>query len=124
MHMPVKDDHAAHPIASQWREPLRTLVDAIAEHDHARARSIPSVAPLTPQLADRIQKNVAAYGETLTTLPDETWATSVAQWTDDHWDILVDLWTAESGASDLVLHARVFEAHDGFQIVVDSVHVP
>jgi hypothetical protein len=38
--------------------------------------------------------------------------------------VLVDLWTLESGESDMVLSARVFEVTNGFQIEIDSVHVP
>lgn len=41
-----------------------------------------------------------------------------------HWDVLVDLWTVESGASDLVLFARVFEVENGFRFEIASVHVP
>ncbi len=110
----VKDEDAAHPIATAWREPLRQIANAIARRDSS----------LDPALAERIQEYVATYGETLTDLPDDTWSTSQAQWMGDHWEVLVDLWTVESGASDLVLHARVFESDAEVRIVIDSVHVP
>jgi len=41
-----------------------------------------------------------------------------------HWEVLVDLWTVESGKSDLVLDARVFEQETGFRIEIHSVYVP
>jgi hypothetical protein len=83
------------------------------------------VAPADAATQKQITEYVADYGETLDELPEETWTTSVAQWTGPLWDVLVDLWTKESGKSDLVLHARVFEEGPGeYRIVVDSVHVP
>ena len=45
----------------------------------------------------------------------------MSQWMEGFWEILVDLWTAESGASDMVLHAEVFEAKDGFRFKVHAV---
>jgi hypothetical protein len=56
--------------------------------------------------------------------PDDTWATSVSQWIDPHWEVLVDLWTVESGPSDMVLHADVFEVENGFRIEIHAVYVP
>jgi hypothetical protein len=48
----------------------------------------------------------------------------VCQWMETHWDLLVDLWTAESGRSDLVLAVRVFECDGDYRFEIDSVHVP
>ena len=56
--------------------------------------------------------------------PDETWTTSVAQWTGSHWDVLVDLWTVESGRSDMVLHTCVAESAGGYQFKIHLVYVP
>jgi hypothetical protein len=41
-----------------------------------------------------------------------------------HWDVLVDLWSVESGRSDMVLDARVSETNDGFLIEIHLVYVP
>ena len=43
---------------------------------------------------------------------------------ESHWGVLVDLWTKESGKSDLVLGLRVFEEGGAIRFEVDSVHVP
>lgn len=123
-HDPIKDEEHAHPIASAWRPILRQLVEALAEGDARLARGVPHVAFAHDSTPDQIRAYLAGCGETLAELPDEAWQTSVAQWMGSHWQILVDLWTVESGASDLVLHARVFEEGGGYQIVIDSVHVP
>ena len=69
-------------------------------------------------------EDVAEYGETLVELPHDTWTTSVAQWLGTRWDVLVDLWTEGEGRSDLVLHARVFEANGGYRYEVHLVYVP
>ena len=121
---PVKDEEAAHAVATAWRSTLREMVKAIAEGDYGVSRGIPTVAPVSSATAEQIRASVAGYGETLTELPEETWNTSVAQWMGTHWDVLVDLSTAESRPSDLVLHVRVLESPEGFRFEIDSVHVP
>jgi hypothetical protein len=121
---PIKDPGASHPIPSTWRPALREIVKAFARGDHALAGGIPSVAPVPSAKADQIGKYVRNYGETLAELPDEAWETSVSQWMGTHWEVLIDLWTVESGQSDMVLSARVFEEEEGFRFEIESVHVP
>jgi hypothetical protein len=41
-----------------------------------------------------------------------------------HWELLVDLWTAEEGRSDLVLQGDVFETNSGTCFTIRSVYVP
>lgn len=121
---PLKDETREHPIATVWRPVLCEIVKAITEGDYSLSRGIATVAPLSSAAADHIRVYISAYGETPTELPKETWNTSVSQWMETHWEVLVDLWTAESGRSDLVLHVFVFETTEGFRFEVDSVHVP
>lgn len=87
-------------------------------------RGIPSVASPSKATADQIRTYIADFGGTLAELPDEAWGSSVSQWMETHWEVLVDLWTVESGKSDLVLYLRVFEAGTGFRFEIDSLHVP
>ena len=42
----------------------------------------------------------------------------------EYWEVLVDLYTVESGRSDMVLHARVFAENDGYRIEPGMVYVP
>jgi hypothetical protein len=121
---PLKDPHNAHPIAESWRPILRRVVQAFARSDFELATTLPLVAPVSPSTAKQIRDYVADYGETLIDLPEETWETSMAQWMKTHWEILVDLWTAESGRSDMVLAVRVFEVDSEYRFEVDSVYVP
>ena len=121
---PGKDEEQAHPVAGVWRPTLRDIVKAIAEGDYGLSRGIATVGQVSNATADQIRAYVSHYGETLTELPDDTWNSSVSQWMMTHWEVLVDLWTIESGRSDLVLNVFVFETGDGFRFEIDSVHVP
>lgn len=122
---PVKDQESQHPIADAWRQTLREIVKAFVEGDFALTRGVASVSPVAPRDADRMLRYVADYGETLIELPNDTWTTSVAQWRVSHWDVLVDLWTKESGRSDMVLDARIYEVgSDGFRFEIHAVYVP
>jgi hypothetical protein len=124
-HQPaVKDEDAGHPVASAWRSTFHEIVKAFARGDFQLSGGVARVAPISASRAKQIKNYLEEYGETLCELGEETWNTSVAQWMRDDWEVLVDLWTKESGASDLVLHARVTEVDDGYRVVVDSVHVP
>jgi hypothetical protein len=103
---------------------LREVVSALAEGDYALRRGISSIVQVSARVADQIRAYLADFGETLVELPDETWRTSVSQWMGTYWEVLVDLWTAESGPSDLVLGVRVHEHEGGVRIEIDSVRVP
>lgn len=40
------------------------------------------------------------------------------------WDVMVDLYTAEEGASDLVLHVHVYEEGSSYAFEIYSMHAP
>ena len=121
----MRDSDAAHPVPGAWRPMLREVVRRLARGDYALAGDgIPGVAPVTAPVAAQIRDYVADYGATLVELPEDAWQTSVVQWTGARWDLLVDLWTAEEGRSDLVLGAEVVETADGPLLMVNLVYVP
>ena len=120
----LKDPDAAHPIADAWRPMLREVVRHLAQGDHALARGVRGVAPVAASTAGQMRDYIAEYGATLVELPDDTWQTSVAQWMGTHWEVLVDLWTAEEGRSDLVLAGDVVETSAGPLLTVRAVYVP
>ncbi len=120
---PVKDLDAAHPVASAWRPVLADVVRAFVRDDFELAAGVPTVAAPTRALAARLRAGVAAYGETLTELTEETWETSVAQWAGRRWEVLVDLRTVEAGRSDLVLHVDVEEAAGGHRFKIHLIYV-
>jgi hypothetical protein len=119
-----KDEQAHRPIAGAWRGALREVVRRFASGDYGLSTGVAGVSPVASATAEQIRKYVGDYRATLVELPDNSWGTSVAQWYGTHWELLVDLWTAEEGRSDLVLFCTVREAADGYVITLDSVHVP
>lgn len=120
----IKDRDAEHPLAAPWRPVFREIVHAFVHGDYSPSHNVPQVRSIEPETANRMRAYVESYGATLVDLPDQSFQSSVAQWMDTHWEVIVDLWTAEEGRSDLALHARVFEAGDNFEVQVDGVWVP
>lgn len=124
MQLPSKDPDAQQAIATVWRPTFAAVVKAFTRGDFTLSSGVPGVAPISPKLADQLRRYLEDYGETLTELSEDTWKSSVAQWSGTHWDVLVDLWTLESGRSDLVLDGRVYEAGDTYRYEIHLVYVP
>lgn len=120
----VRDGASEHPIPSAWRPTLCGIVAAFVKGDYLLADGIANVQVISQETADLLQSYLRDYGATLKSLPNETWKSSVCIWTGSHWDFLVDLYTSEEGASDLVLSGRVTDTNSGFQIAVHMVYVP
>ena len=100
------------------------VVRCFVARDYGLASGVSGVDPVSASTADHIRDYVAGYGATLVELPPDTWQTSVAHWYGTHWSVLVDLWTAEEGRSDMVLEGRVFESDAGPRFTIHMVYVP
>jgi hypothetical protein len=120
----VKDETAQHPVAGSWRPSLRKVVQAFVRGDYGLSASVLGVEDVSEETREQIREYIADYGATLVELPEKAWKTSVAQWMGTHWDVLVDLWTAEEGRSDLVLSCKVYESDQGYRIALYMVYVP
>jgi hypothetical protein len=120
----VKDEDAAHPIAASWRPMLHGVVRCFVAGDFGLETGVLGVEPVTAKTAEHIRSYIADYGATLVDLPPDSLQTSVAQWYGTHWDILVDLWTAEEGRSDLVLAGKIVESDSGPRFTIHMVYVP
>ncbi|MEU8660586.1 DUF7668 domain-containing protein [Actinoplanes philippinensis] len=122
---PVKDEEREGPVAQVWRPTLAAVVDSLVQREGVLARGLRAVEPVSPVRTRSCLDAVDAYGGvTLVPLPDEAWNTSVAIWRGDHWNCLVNLWTAEEGRSDLALDADIFERGGSYRYRVNLVHVP
>ncbi|GAA3256702.1 hypothetical protein ACFO1B_48805 [Dactylosporangium siamense] len=122
---PAKDGEQEGPVPQHWRATLTAIVESLVRRDDVLAAGVDPVDPVSPDATAACLDAVDAYGAvTLLPLPDETWKTSVAMWHGDHWNCLVDLWTAEEGRSDLVLDVDVFEHEGGYRFRVHLVYVP
>jgi hypothetical protein len=124
VHCDPTKDKGEHPIPTIWRSTLEKIVVAFVQGDFTLSSGVPGVAAIPAEDAERIAANITDYGESLAALPAESWETSVAVWMGSFWETLIDLWTVQSGRSDLVLFVRVFEGPGGFRFEVDSLHVP
>lgn len=120
----VKELNNQTSIPTVWRSTLSAIVEAFKDGDYRVVRSVVGVRSIAEEDAKQHEQNVIRYRATLTNLPDESWDTSVCQWMDGYWDVLVDLYTIEEGASDLALVVRVFEDAHSYVYEVQSVHVP
>ncbi|HEV7241894.1 MAG TPA: hypothetical protein VGQ36_21870 [Thermoanaerobaculia bacterium] len=120
----LKDEHGEHPVAGAWRDVFREVVRSLAENDYSVSRNVPHLRPVEAETAERMRAYVKNYGATLMDLPEQSWETSVAQWMNTHWEVLVDLWSAQEGRSDLVLHAEVSEVGDDFEVQIEGIWVP
>ena len=120
----VRDLDGAHPVPDAWRPMFSELVRQFSRGDFACRLEVPGVNPITASTSEQMREYVAAYGATLIELPEATWETSIAQWMGAHWEVLVDLWTAEEGRSDLVLQATVEEVRGDARITVHMLYVP
>lgn len=120
----LKDEEKQQPIPSAWRQTLSEIVEAFRDGDFQLIRNVAGVRRLPPEDAERIARSLKRYGAHLTSLPEDTWETSVCQWMRGYWDALIDLYTVEEGASDLALSVRVYETTQGYDFQVESVHVP
>ncbi len=120
----LKDERNQSPVPSAWRSTFSDIVEALKDGDFGVARSVVGVRPISTENAARIAGNIKGYGAQLTSLPEETWQTSACQWMRGYWDVLVDLYTVEEGASDLALSVRVYEEGSDYAFEVQSVYVP
>ncbi|MFD3704039.1 hypothetical protein ACFWUP_12890 [Nocardia sp. NPDC058658] len=122
--LPVKDE-IQRPVADVWRPVFRSIVRALARDELQLIGEIDSVEPISDDLAAHIRGSIDAYGATLIELPDQTWESSCTMWRGGgSWEVLVDLWTAEEGRSDLCLHVDVHETDPGFRFKVHLVYTP
>ncbi|WP_395009559.1 hypothetical protein [Undibacterium sp.] len=120
----IKDEESQLAIPTVWRPVIKEVISAFVRHDYQLNTSVHGVTPVSLETADQIRNYILAYGEELSELPDETWASSVCIWMGDRWDALIDLWTLSEGRSDLVLSLKVTEGDDGFEFSIYMVYVP
>lgn len=111
------------PVPTIWRNTLSSIVESFKNRNFLINSDINDVLSLSEADAKSIEESINSYGCSLVDLPEETWITSVCQWTGHHWDVMVDLFT-EDGLSDLVMFVRVSGDDGGYSFTVDSVHVP
>ena len=121
---PTKDDSKEGAIASCWRATFKQIVASFIDGDYLLKSPITGVSKVSEDTANQIKDYITDYGESLAHLPDDTWSSSVCIWLGNHWDVIIDLYTIESGLSDMVLQAKVFESNSGYSYEIHMVYVP
>jgi hypothetical protein len=119
----LKDEHHQQLIPTLWRSTFAAIVESLKEDDFVLEK-VAGVRPISADQAATMKMAVHDYGARLASLPEDAWNTSVCQWMLTYWDVLIDLFTIEEGASDLVLTVRVREDGPGYAFEVQSVYVP
>ena len=119
-----KDEDNQLPIPSEWRQLFVDIVNSFVSKDYLISAGMDGVSPVSQETAVQIEEYIIDYGETLITLPSETWESSICLYMGDSWDILIDLWTESEGRSDLALSATVKETESGYIVHVGMVYVP
>ncbi|WP_217495011.1 hypothetical protein [Marinomonas sp. FW-1] len=120
----LKDEDNQTPVPTVWRNTFRLIAEALKEGDFKLNLRVSDARSISAKDAAIITANIRDYGDQLIDLPDDTWSTSVCQWMLDYWEVYIDLFTANEGASDLVLAVRVYEDGTSYIYEVQSVHVP
>ncbi|WP_333663911.1 DUF7668 domain-containing protein [Acinetobacter sp.] len=120
----VYNEETASQVPTVWRETLIRIVEAFKNNDLSAISRIEGVQNIELEYLHEIAENVTDYGETLVSLPDETWETSQALWMGFRWDVIVDLFTEQEGRSDLILFIRVFETKGTFEFSILDIYVP
>lgn len=121
---PIKDLTKEHPIPDLWKDSITRIVKEISNGNFNLDNAGKNITLQSADLATINNSNVRDYGCTLTPLLEQTWESSRAQWMGKHWDIIIDLCTAEEGVSDLVLSGRVYPSISGFEYEVGLIFVP
>lgn len=114
------------PIPAHWRPALSAVIDRLVGRDYlgvVRDGFVPHAdGPDDATIGEWIEQ----YPATLVALPDEAWAVADrGRCVDDPdaWWVVIPLWTAEEGQSDLGLEAVVREDDGYLRIALQNVHV-
>jgi hypothetical protein len=114
------------PVPERWRPALSSVIHRLVERDYDGLVRDGLFEPGYDARPAQVARWIEEYPATLVDLPDEAWATSI--WgrvvvEQDTWWVVVDLWSAEEGRSDLSLEGYVIDDGEVIRILVSNVHV-
>lgn len=88
------------PIPNEWRKTIQQIVEEIKNKNYTNLSNLPDVFVSEKDFED-MRSYLDEYGEELTSLPEETWNSSVYLWLESHWELMIDLWTVSEGSAFL-----------------------
>lgn len=113
-------------VPDRWRPAIESIVDRLVAKDYAGLVRDGFVSYASDPTDSSIGTWIEDYPATLVALPAEAWRYAErGRWSNlpDAWWVVVDLWTAEEGRSDLSMEATVRERDGQVLVVIDNVHV-
>ena len=114
------------PVPVAWRPAIESVVERLAAKDYAGLARDGLVSHSAQANDPGIGTWLEDYPATLTRLPAEAWDHAERgrlSNSPEAWWVVVDLWTAEEGRSDLSMEATVQEVDGKVRVVIDNVHV-
>lgn len=114
------------PVPERWQAVLGEIVHRLVVGDYAGLAADGLVSYTDDPADTSIGRWIEDYPAHLVDLPDEAWAYSEhGPWVNapGSWWVIVDLWTAEEGRSDLSMEATVWDDGISTSAKVDNVHV-
>jgi hypothetical protein len=114
------------PVPERWRPALASVIHRLVERDYDGLSRDGLLEPGYEARPQTVARWIEEYPAALVDLPDEGWATSI--WgqvvvEQNTWWVVVDLWTAEEGRSDLSLEGYVIDDGEAIRVLVSNVHV-
>ena len=114
------------PVPEEWRLAIVDIVNRLVAKDYAGLTRDGFVSYSDDPDDASIGMWIEDYPATLVPLPKEAW-----EFADrgrvislpDTWWVVVDLWTAEEGRSDLSMEVTALERGEQVEFVIDGVHV-
>lgn len=106
-----------------FRAPIADIVDALVRGDF---ESLDRDGRSGRVGADGLRRSIAEYGRTLIALPDQAFDLADSGTIDTRpaeWWIVVPMWTAEEGRSDLSLELAALPTTNGHRLEVTDLHV-
>lgn len=114
------------PVPERWRPVLGAIVHRLAIGDYVGLAREGLIAFAVDSSDARIGHWIDGYSARLVDLPPEAWAFSDYGETHGkpgYWWVIVDLWTAEEGRSDLSMEATVYDDGHEVRVEVNDVHM-
>jgi len=111
------------PFPEDFKAPIADIVAAIVQGDF---KALDADGRSGRVGADGLRRAVADYGRTLIELPEDAYELADAGEVITQpgtWWVVVPLWTAEEGRSDLSLELSAIPAAEGHRFEVDGLHV-
>ena len=125
-HPDVPPNEPSSPVPSHWRPALAAVVDRLVAKDYSGLAADGFIAYTSDPNDGSIGTWIDDYPATLVPLPDDAWEFAErGRCVDDPsvWWVVLDLWTAEEGRSDLSMEATGREIDGQLHVSITNVHV-